>query len=185
MFEPLIISGPSGIGKTYLEKHLIENHNFKRIMSTTTRQPREGEENMVDYHFVSETHYKVIESSGGFITSSNHLNAWYGFEKNLVEEIQNEKKVPITIVIPTIVSPFLNNYPDTHAIYLQPHSMELTIKRMKLRGDSDEKIKHRVELESSQTEYFEKNIKHLYKKILIVREENFEHMVHEILNLYT
>jgi guanylate kinase len=184
MHPPLIISGPSGIGKTYLEKHLIKNHNFKRIMSTTTRPAREGEQNWIDYHFVTEDEYKKIEKENGFITSSHHLAAHYGFEKNLVEQIQQENKIPITIVVPTVVEPFIKVYPQTFAIYLKPYNDELQIKRMKLRGDSDDKIAQRLEAEKSQHEHFEK-IKHMYHRIFTVNEENFEEMLNEIHSFYT
>ena len=50
MIEVLLIAGPSGSGKTYLQKRLIER-GFAPIISATTREPREGEENGRDYHF--------------------------------------------------------------------------------------------------------------------------------------
>ncbi|MDQ3099163.1 MAG: hypothetical protein M3Q44_05445 [bacterium] len=60
MTKPLIISGPSGVGKTYLEKYLIANHDFKRIQSTLTRSKREGEIQGLDYNFVTEDNFDQI-----------------------------------------------------------------------------------------------------------------------------
>lgn len=183
MIAPLIISGPSGVGKTYLEKYLIQNHNFKRIQSTTTRPIRQGEVHGLDYNFITEEHYKQLEKQAHFITSSYHLKAWYAYEKSLVDEIINENKIPISVTVPTIVPQFISVYPTTIAIYLKPVSNELLIKRMHQRGDPEEKIQERLQHEQEQNEYFERDIQHLYKAVFLVTESNFDEIVKDILDI--
>jgi guanylate kinase len=183
MNAPLIISGPSGVGKTYLEKHLIQYHNFKRIQSTTTRPIRPGEVHGVDYNFITEQQYKQLEKQNRFITSSNHLNAWYAYEKSLVDEIIKENKTPVSVIVPTVVPQFLSVYPTTIAIYLKPISNDLLEKRMRQRGDSTEKIMERLKHEQEQNEYFEKDIQHLYLAVFLVTESNFEEIVKNILEI--
>lgn len=182
MIHPLIISGPSGVGKTYLEKYLIANHNFQRIQSTITRPIRKGEVNGVDYNFITEKEYKDLEKQNKFITSAFALGCWRGFEKRLVEEISANNHIPITVVVPTVVPQFLNAYPDTIAIYLKPESEQFLIRRMNLRGDPPESIESRLEHEKEELEYFNQ-IEKYYKKIFNVTDTNFNQIVEEILKL--
>ncbi len=180
--HPLIISGPSGVGKTYLEKYLIANHRFERIQSTITRPIRRGEENGVDYNFITEKEYKEREKQNKFITSAFALGCWRGFEKRLVEEITANNRIPITVVVPTVVPQFLNAYPNTIAIYLKPESEQLLIKRMNFRGDPPESIENRLEHEKEELEYFIQ-IEKLYKKIFTVTDTNFNEIVEQIVKL--
>lgn len=57
----IILIGPSGSGKSTIEKILVRQHGFDRIVSHTTRKPRPGEINGVDYYFVSEDEFNQIE----------------------------------------------------------------------------------------------------------------------------
>lgn len=181
--NPLIISGPSGIGKSYLERYLCEHHNFARIISTTIRPKRENEIHQKDYHFLTKQEYKLIESQQGFITSVYNLNAWYGFEKSLVESIQTQGKIPITICIPQIIDKFIQHYPNTNAIYLISENSDLLQKRMKMRGDSPDKITTRMEY--AEKEFIEyQNKKELYTQEFLIKEDNFISVVNNILKLY-
>lgn len=181
--SPLILSGPSGIGKSYLEKYLCQNHNFQRILSTTTRSQREGEIDGQDYNFITEFEYKEREKEGKFITSVFNLNAWYGFEKSLVEQIQAKGNIPTTVCIPQIIDQFVHHYPNTIAIYLLPESDELLEKRMRQRGDSPEKIAQRLKYAHEEIEEYRRKTQ-FYKKELTVTEHNFDYVVSEIMQLY-
>ncbi len=182
MIKPLIISGPSGVGKTYLEKYLIAHHNFKRIQSTITRPIRAGEVQGLDYNFITEEEYKKMEAQGKFITSAFALGCWRGFEKRLVEAIIAEGKIPITIVVPSVVPQFVKAYPGTIPVYLKPIDNQLLISRMKQRGDPEQNIQERINHEQEENQYFE-SIKQYYHKVITVSSTNFDETVKEILNL--
>jgi guanylate kinase len=182
MIKPLIISGPSGVGKTYLEKYLIANHNFMRIQSTLTRPKREGEIQGIDYNFVTEELYKQMEEEDKFITSAFALGCWRGFEKRLVEEIIAKGKIPVTVVVPSVVPQFMKAYSNTIAVYLKPANDELLISRMKKRGDPEHLINERINHEVEENQYFE-SIKQYYKEVIMVTKGNFDSLVNRILKL--
>lgn len=182
--SPLILSGPSGVGKSYLEKHLCDHYNFQRILSTTTRPQREGEIEGQDYNFITEYEYKQREKEGRFITSVFNFNAWYGFEKSLVEHIQAKGKIPITICIPQIIDQFIKTYPTTIALYLLPENDDLLIKRMQQRGDTPERIQYRLKESKKEIEEYQKK-KNYYQEELPITEFNFNETVQTIMHLYS
>lgn len=57
----IVLYGPSGSGKTTIEKIFVKQYGFNRIVSHTTRKPRPGEQDGVDYYFVSEDEFNQIE----------------------------------------------------------------------------------------------------------------------------
>lgn len=183
MQSPLILSGPSGVGKTYLEKYLIQNYPFKRMLSTTTRAQRQNEIHGTDYEFLTEEQYKIYETEGAFITSVYNLNAWYGIRKELVDTIIQENKIPTCVIVPQIIDQIIQAYPTTNAVFLRPESRDLLISRMKLRGDSEEKITKRLEQTLIEIELYEKR-KHFYKACLTVTKDNFDEITKNILKYY-
>jgi guanylate kinase len=180
---PIFLSGPSGVGKTYLEKHLIKNYNFKRFISTLTRPPRFGEEDGKDYHFISEEEYKKRESEGKFLTSIYILNAWRGFEKQSIDSILEEGKIPISVVVPPVVIQLKQYYPQSHAVFLMPESEELLKERMHLRKDPQDDIQKRLHASQEEIRFYKEEAKDHYTKELIVTRHNFDTIVQEILTI--
>lgn len=81
VFKVLLLIGESTSGKSTIEKCLVEIYGYEKITSYTTRPPRDGEVNGIDYNFVSE--YEFIElKSYGFFAESAVYNGWnYGTAK--------------------------------------------------------------------------------------------------------
>ena len=69
--EMVILTGKSGAGKTTVAKLLEEEHGFKRAVTCTTRPPREGEIDGVDYHFLSQEQFDEMEEKGMFAESAH------------------------------------------------------------------------------------------------------------------
>ena len=81
-----IISAPSGCGKTTLcRKLLADKVGLVNSISMTTRQPRRGEVNGVDYRFVSERYFRRMIREGGFLEYENNFGSLYGTPKKFVE----------------------------------------------------------------------------------------------------
>ena len=79
----LVVSGPSGVGKTSICKTVIErDHRIRPIVTTTTRKQREGEEDGVDYHFLSESQFDTLLSEGAFLEHAIVHDARYGTTKS-------------------------------------------------------------------------------------------------------
>ena len=83
MYKPLVVVGPSGVGKGTLIKHITEKYpdRFGFSVSTTTRGPRPGEVNGVDYNFVSMDEFKAMIERDEFIEHCDVHSNKYGTTK--------------------------------------------------------------------------------------------------------
>ena len=95
--RPIVISGPSGVGKGTLVKMLLEKHGkaLGRKVSHTTRLPREGEVHGRDYIFVTKEDYDVMRDGDEFLEYNNFNGNDYGTSRKVVEAIIAQGKVPI------------------------------------------------------------------------------------------
>lgn len=103
MKKLLTITGPSGSGKSTLERNLLGlDEVFSKVISTTTRKPRVGEVDGVDYYFLSEAEFKKREQGNRFaecITFEGN-NRRYGVEVDELERITNSSRIPLVVVEP-------------------------------------------------------------------------------------
>lgn len=81
----LVLMGKSGVGKDTILEELTKNYNFKRIVSTTTREKREGEIEGKDYYFVSNEEFDNIIKENGFIEYVSFNGARYGCQKSSID----------------------------------------------------------------------------------------------------
>lgn len=95
--RPIVISGPSGVGKGTLVKMLLERHPkaLGRKASHTTRPPREGEVHGVHYFFVTKEEYDVMRDGDQFTEYNNYNGSDYGTSKKVIEGIIAKGKVPL------------------------------------------------------------------------------------------
>ncbi len=84
----LVVSGPSGVGKgTVIDRLLVRHPEVARSISCTTRQPRAGECDGDDYHFVSVEEFRRLLGAGEFLEYARvHQDLWYGTPRKPVEE---------------------------------------------------------------------------------------------------
>ena len=80
----IILSSPSGAGKTTLVKKISKNKNFSISISHTTRLPRPNEKNGKDYYFISKNYFKKLIKKGEFLEHAKVFDNYYGSSKNLV-----------------------------------------------------------------------------------------------------
>ena len=95
----IVISAPSGCGKTTIAKRLLErNRNLLRSVSYTTRSPRTGEENGRDYHFISKPEFLRKKRVGFFIESAEVFGRFYGTSKGWIrKQLLGGRNVLLTI----------------------------------------------------------------------------------------
>ena len=86
----IILSSPSGAGKTTLTKLLSKNNNYSISVSHTTRKPRFNEVDSQDYHFVTDNEFKSLIKKNEFLEYAKVFNNYYGTSKSPV--INNLKK---------------------------------------------------------------------------------------------
>ena len=90
----VILSSPSGVGKTTLVKLLSKNKNFFISISHTTRKPRQNEIGGKDYHFVSDVEFKRLINNGEFLEYAKVFNNFYGTTRSpVIQSLEDGKNV--------------------------------------------------------------------------------------------
>ena len=142
----IVISAPSGAGKSSLIKAIINNNNnIELSISATTRKPREGESNAKDYFFISDEEFNALKSKDDFVECALVHNYQYGTLKSYINE-RIDKGINIILDIDVqgfeqIQEASINN----KSIFIIPPSIEELKKRLNIRGlDSQEVIETRL-----------------------------------------
>jgi len=144
----VVISGPSGVGKGTVRQALFDmkGHNLVYSVSMTTRQPRAGEVDGVDYYFVTEEEFKKRIEENRFLEYANFVGNYYGTPRDKVEEqlaLGNEVVLEIEVQGALQVK---ERKPDAVFIFIAPPSMTDLEHRLVTRGtESYEIIKERLE----------------------------------------
>ncbi len=140
-----MISAPAGTGKTTLVKMLTDEFpNVVRSVTCTTRKPRPGEVNGVDYFFLSEEEFEKKLKAGDFLEHVGVFGHHYGTSRSLVEKDLNAGK-HVILVIDTQGALQLKKKIDAIYIFISPPSMEELKKRLHKRGtETPEAIEKRI-----------------------------------------
>ena len=143
--ELFILSSPAGGGKTTLANLLVkEIPNLKRVITCTTRKPRPGEKNGVDYYFLSKEEFEKRIKENDFLEYAIVHGNYYGTPKKEVEE-ELQKGFDLLLVIDVQgMRQIVSNKKDVVTIFILPPSFDELVRRMKERGDSEEEIEKRL-----------------------------------------
>lgn len=141
-----VISGPSGAGKSSILKQVMEAMpQLQFSVSATSRPARPGEENGVQYFFVTEEAFRQMISEGAFVEYDYHMSNYYG---TLKSEILKKTKLGDMVldVEPNGAKNVKDIYPEAILIYIGAPSIETLKERLRARKDtSEEQIKIRSE----------------------------------------
>ena len=161
----IVISGPSGAGKDTVVKKLLEtNSNIELSVSMTTRAPRKGEKEGVDYYYVSNEEFQKQIDNGNLLEYANVFGSnYYGTPKDKVlNNIKKGKDVILVIDIQGAIQ-VKEAMPESIFIFIMPPSMKELKKRLIERDtESSEKI-----LERFKTAYKEINEATKYNYVVI------------------
>lgn len=162
----IIITAPSGAGKTSITRYLLKTYSEKLAFSVSaaTRQPRSYEKNGVDYYFMSvEEFQKRIQQNEFAEWEMVYEGKYYGTLKEELQRIWNENKIPLLDIDVKGAIHVQKQYPDSSlTIFIQPPSVEELKRRLESRGtESEESLKARVNkaaYELSFGDHFNKTI---------------------------
>ena len=142
-----VISAPSGAGKTSLiEAVMREDPRLKISVSYTTRAPRPGEKNGVDYHFVDEAGFLAMRERGEFLESAEVHGNRYGTSKQVILDAVKRGEDLILEIDWQGAQQVRKLYPGCVGIFILPPSIEELERRMRARGqDSEAVIRRRLE----------------------------------------
>ncbi len=136
----LIFVGPSGSGKTTIGEKLSEL-GYKKLVTTTTRKPRSGESEGVDYYF-RETHEL---NDDDFIEQTQYNQKTYGLTKKEVDDSLNKNDIVHVCLDRNGAKVMKKEYPDEAVVIFINISQEEMINRMQKRGDSEIIIQERID----------------------------------------
>ena len=90
----LVLSSPSGAGKTTLSKKIQQSDNsFEISVSHTTRKPRPNEVDGLDYHFVTKKNFELLLKQNAFYEHAEIFGNYYGTSKTSINQITKKRKV--------------------------------------------------------------------------------------------
>lgn len=134
----ILLVGSSASGKTEIGKFLRKEFGLLKVVTHTTRAPRKGERDGVDYHFVTEEEFLALERKGLFVETTFYNGHHYGSSK---KEIDDDK---VVIVDPVGLKAYLALKDPSIVTFLLKARQDTRIARMKERGDSKEDIAKRI-----------------------------------------
>lgn len=130
-----VISAPSGCGKGTILSEVLKN--FKNIhysVSATTRQPREGEKNAINYYFITREEFETEISNGGMLEYAEFCGNYYGTPKAKVME-KLDSGIDVILEIETVgAMKVKESYPDAVLIFILPPSIDTLRERLIGRG---------------------------------------------------
>jgi guanylate kinase len=141
----VVITGPSGVGKGTLKRRLLAELNLQESISATTRPPRDGEFDGVDYHFLSRSRFEELKAEEAFLESAEFAGNLYG---TLLSEVtdRRDQAAGVVLEIETVGADLVRQrVPDAILILIAPPDTDELRKRLEGRGtDSQEHIEVRL-----------------------------------------
>lgn len=162
----IIISGPSGCGKTTMYKKILEKYkdDFIVSVSATTRKPRIGEQDKVDYFFLTKEEFNEKILNKEFLEHAEVHGNQYGTPKEFVSEKLNQGKNVLFDIDWQGAKQITCNHENIDcqefeiiSIFLLPPSLEILKERLKARGtDQNETICQRIDAATEEIKHYSK-----------------------------
>lgn len=139
----IVISAPSGAGKGTIIKKLLENNSKNRWLSVsaTSRKPREGEKEGINYYYITEEEFKKRIKEDYFLEYTNYAGNYYGTPKEYIKE-KITKGIDVILEIEIEGANNIKKLiPEALFIFIMPPSLKELVRRLKGRGtETNEKI---------------------------------------------
>lgn len=176
----VVLSAPSGCGKDTVYKELTKlRQDICESVSVTTRSPREGEIEGINYYFKTVEQFKELIENEGLLEYTIYNNCYYGTPVEGVEKAIEQGKICFLIIDVYGAQNIMKMRSDCVSIFLLPPSLEVLEHRLNNRKTNDqEDIKRRMELAGQELE-----LAHLYDYVVVNDAlDNAVNEINEILN---
>ena len=174
----VILSSPSGAGKTTLVKKISSENNFSISISHTTRKPRSYEIDGTHYFFVSNTEFQKLITNKKFLEYAKVFNNYYGSSKDIVIEKLNKGENIIFDIdwqgTEQIIKKKLNY--KIYTIFILPPSREELFKRLLNRDQNDEKTAN------ERMKQFKNDVLHWNDYDFVVINDDLQKCYNKIIN---
>ena len=136
---PLVLSAPSGAGKTTIARRLRDRRlDVVFSVSATTRPPREGERDGVDYHFVAEDEFRRMIDAGELIEWAQVHGAFYGTPLSNVRQAQEHGRFLVLDIDVQGARQIRRAVPEAVHVFILPPSGATLVERLVGRGSEDD-----------------------------------------------
>ncbi len=162
-----ILSAPTGGGKTTVATNVLhtvgQKHPFSRVITYTTRPQRPGEQNGVDYHFVTEADFLEKKDENFFLETNQYDGKWYGSPRSIIDDLKQGKSF-LAITDRNGARAWKRNIPEAVLIWLDVSDVAIIAQRLHKRGDPEETIKRRIVIaaqeiaEEKQEHFFDHHV---------------------------
>ena len=175
----IVLSSPSGAGKTTLVNLLSKLKNFEVSISHTTRQPRPNESNNKDYYFVNEGEFKRLINNQEFLEYAKVFNNFYGTTRTPVIDRLNKGKNVLFDIDWQGADQIKNKKLDYKLVtfFILPPSKEVLFERLSNRDMKDKLIAE------ERMKQFERDVLHWINYDYVVINDNLESCYFRITNL--
>lgn len=142
----VVLSGPSGVGKDTIAKHLAANYpGYVISVSATSRPPRPGEEEGVDYFFVERSDFEDMIAERKFLEHTEYHGNHYGTLRDQVQQKREQGRHVILVIEVEGAHNIRALEPEAVLIFLMPPSWETLRQRLDRRGtETDEAVEGRL-----------------------------------------
>jgi len=163
----IVITAPSGAGKTSITRHLLNTFPEKLAFSVSaaTRKPRGNERNGIDYYFITEEDFtNKIQHNEFAEWEMVYEGKYYGTLKTELARVWNEGKIPVLDIDVKGAIHVQQQYPETTlSIFIEPPGVDELERRLQLRGtESQESLNARINKAS-----YELSFKHSFDHIIV------------------
>ena len=140
----VIISGPSGSGKTSICKLLTKNHKIKQSVSYTTRKPREGERDGIEYCFIEKSEFEKLIEEDKLIEYAEYCGYLYGTSVSTIKEAIENKELLILAIDVKGALQVIDKMPEAISIFIMaPDDKTLKLRLKNRLADNDTVIDKR------------------------------------------
>jgi len=142
---PIIISSPSGGGKTTVVQQILrQDKTLSRVITATTRAPRTGEKNGKDYHFWTEKQFLLAIKKSQMLEWAHVHTSYYGIPKSSVEGLLKKGICPVLVIDVQGAKTVSKKYPQAVKIFIVPPSLSVLKARIAARKDNTQDIALRL-----------------------------------------
>lgn len=141
----VVTGGSAGVGKDTVMKHLIDR-GFQRVVTANTRQPRPGEKDGVDYHFLDMEKFKQWIEEGKLLEYEEVTGTLRGTPKAAITEPLSQGKSLVIRVEPKGARTIKEHFPEAIVVFIAVSRGEIMRRRMRERGEDADFIERRIAL---------------------------------------